>query len=79
MTDNRRDLFFKVMDGHWEALKGLMAMMNQHRHCDVMLTWLVKNQLTGVKFMAWYQEKFAPNPRRMFHHILSRKLSDRTM
>lgn len=79
MTEYRRELFYRLMDGHWESLKGLAAMIHHHPKGGVILRYLVANDLTGTKLIAWYQEKFSPRPQKMFQYILSQTGSPLTI
>lgn len=60
MTPKRRKLMFRVMDEQVGALP-LLHHFNDYHRCDEILTWLIRNKLTGKNFMAWVQEHFARN------------------
>lgn len=72
LSPYRRELFEKFMDGRIE-LRWLMALLHYDPGCEPVLIWLIKNGLTGTKFMDWYKFHFAPNWRAMVRYVLSKR------
>lgn len=70
MTNQRRELFFKVMDGQQELL-GLLCLLNQHPKCDLILKRLIAGGHTGRTLIEWFRFKFAPSVPKMIAHVLS--------
>lgn len=56
ISDQRRDLMFRVLDGE-AGLLPLMFHFQKMRRCDRMLSWLVKNELTGRKLVGWIKHE----------------------
>ncbi len=59
LTPQRRDLMLRVMDGHL-VLKDLMWVWQNHpkkHRLDFVLKWLIQNNLTGFRLMAYCQAK----------------------
>lgn len=57
MTNERRDLIHKVMDGHLKILPTMHA-LTHYRHCDNFLKWLDKNRIRGIDLEQWLQTYF---------------------
>ena len=57
MTNSRRDLMFKVMDGRREILPYLHH-FDHYAQCDLILSWLIKSRLVGKQFLDWSAVQF---------------------
>lgn len=57
IPEKTRELMLAVFDGEARTLTQLHFMSNLER-VDEVLTWLVKNKITGKKFLGWLQEEF---------------------
>lgn len=59
MTDSRRELILKCIDGD-QRLLHLMHAFTMFYRCDEMLQWLIVNKLTGLALYDWsHSESFA--------------------
>ena len=56
MTPQRRDLMLRVVDGHQSVLP-LVYHADRLTRCDEVLVWLIKNNITGFRFISFFQEK----------------------
>ncbi len=50
----RRELMFRVMDGHYD-LSPLVYQIYCHIQCDDILRWLLASRLTGQELRKWFQ------------------------
>lgn len=57
MNENKRELFFKVIDGDPRVVD-IMFQFDRFVHCERMLQWLVKNKITGKAFFDLYLGQF---------------------
>lgn len=71
ISEPQRELFFQFIDGQWADLKGIAAMIHEQRHSELILRYLISKGLKGRAFVAWYGERFSPNPAKMFRFVLS--------
>ena len=55
MSPRRRQLMQAVMEGRPE-LPNIMWHFDRLTRCDAALEWCIKNKITGVKFVEFYQE-----------------------
>lgn len=76
MTDRRRDLLLRVMDGDYAALPFLHHFDSHFVRCDEILEWLIKNRLTGREFVAWTRMWKGTTPFSLGRFILSRVQKD---
>lgn len=52
MSEKRRYMMLKVIDDDFR-IPPLLFHIQQARRCDEMLDWLLRNHLTGKRFMLW--------------------------
>lgn len=57
MSGKRRELMHCVMDGDFRIITFLHH-VDGYRRCDEVLTWLVRNKITGKVFIEWSQFHF---------------------
>lgn len=52
MTEERRTMMLMVAQDH-PAAPPYLWHLNRFRRCDQILSWLIRNELTGMKFIQW--------------------------
>jgi hypothetical protein len=52
VTEERKQLMLEVMDGHPKLPEHLVH-INRFERCDEILRWLIKNEITGARFVEW--------------------------
>lgn len=70
MTNERRDLMFRAMDGHSD-LAGSMHILNQYVDCDKILKWLIRHNCTGNNLREVIVKQFGSSVYRLVEHIVT--------
>lgn len=78
MTNERRTLMLMVMDGH-PSVPALLYHLDRFRRCDDMLRWLIRNQLTGAKFLEWVRHEHGGSILKAGAFVLQRLARDHSM
>ena len=77
IPDARKQLMLAVMDGETN-LSGTMHILNQYRHCDAFLRWLIHNRLTGNVLIEMIRETFHSDVHALANFIVLQSKKDRT-
>jgi hypothetical protein len=69
MTNQRRELIFRAMDGNHNALPILHFISNWYR-CDQIISWLIENRITGTQLCQFANKQFGNKLLSMCQFIL---------
>jgi hypothetical protein len=69
LTDERRELMMRVMDGRWD-LANTMYMFHNYKHCDTFLKWLVVHKFTGNRFVELLVKQFGSSVPKLVDFIV---------
>ncbi len=71
MSDQERLLFLRVMDGYRPILTTLHFIAN-HKECNRILEWLIKNKITGKNFQSWLFDHFDGSQLALTEYVVMR-------
>lgn len=72
LTDYTRGLIFRAMDGvQTSEMIFLMSQIHNFTRCDDILSWLIRNKITGYRLINWFKEDCHKSVLEMGSYILS--------
>lgn len=69
ITDGRRELMMRAMDGNNDLI-GTMHILHHYDHCDSFLTFLIANGYTGKNLADFLVNKFGGSVPRLVEYLV---------